>query len=294
MLPPLDLLWTALAGLAVGFLSGVFGLGGGFLIVPVLHVFLGIPIRLAVGAAACQVLGPSTTSLLARRTEASHFRLPLVVAGGQAVGTVIGATVLHRAGNFGPDGLVELFGYTVPLVDIVVLSFYLLVLAGIGLFALWESRVGRMKPSDEGSWLMRLRFPPYCEFSDCGNGTVSIPLLAWFGTVIGFVSGLLGISGGLLLLPGLIYLWGMPTQLAIRNSLVMVWIGAIPATITHAMHGNVDLRLVMALLIGGTIGAQLGTEFGQRASGIHLRRQFGWLLLATAAIVACRLVSLFA
>lgn len=288
-----DLIWTAVAGLGVGFLSGVFGLGGGFLIVPVLHVFLGIDVRLAVGAAACQVLGPSTTSLLARRAEADHFRLPLVVAGGQAVGTIVGATLLQHAGSFDAEGAIELAGRRVPLVDLLVLSLYLVILTVIGLFALWESRVGR-RWSTGGSWLARLRFPPLYETDEFGTKNVSIPLLAWFGTIIGFVSGLLGISGGLLLLPGLIYLWGMPTQLAIRNSLVMVWIGAIPATVAHAWHGNIDLRLVMALLVGGTIGARLGTEFGQRISGPKLRRQFGWLLLATAALVAYRLLALFA
>lgn len=288
-----ELLGTALAGLAVGFLAGVFGLGGGFLIVPVLRILLGIDVKLAVGAAVCQVLGPTTTALLVRRPRREDFRLPLIVIGGQAVGTILGVTVLDRVGEFGTNGEFIVAGASVPATEFVVMSLYFAILLTIGGFAIWETRRAKANDRDIRGCLSACAIPPCYHSADFARNRVSIPLMAWFGMGIGFLSGLLGITGGLLLLPGLVYLWGMRTQAAVRASLVMVWIGAIPATIAHAWHGNIDLRIVMALLVGGTVGARLGAEIGSRLAGRKLRQQFGWVLLGTAAIVAYRLVELF-
>lgn len=269
-------------------------MGGGFLIVPVLHVLLGIPINLSVGAGACQVLGPSTTSLLARRTEREHLRLPLIIAGGQIVGTFLGAASLEGARRFRGDGQLDLMGRTVPLVELLVLSLYLLLLLSIGLFALLESRRPRTRGGKRQGLLAGLTIPPFCHPVEFEGRDVSISVLAWFGLCVGFLSGLLGMSGGLLVLPGLIYLLGMRTQQAVRSSLVIVWIGAIPNTVAHAWHENIDLPLVLALLVGGTVGARLGSEVGSRWAGPQLRKRFGWLLLATAAMVGYRLLNLVA
>jgi len=276
MSPVAELIGTAVAGLGVGFLSGVFGLGGGFLIVPVLHILLGIDVRCAVGAAACQVLGPATTSLLARRPQKEHFRLPLILAGGQTVGTLLGAKLLEGVGG----------------AELLVLGLYFSILLSIGLFALWESRRSRGRNAPRRGWLSRWKIPPNCRPIEMDGERISVPLLAWFGVAIGFFAGLLGISGGLLLLPGLVYLWGMRTHDAIRASLVMVWIGAIPNTVAHALLGHIDLRLVMALLVGGTFGARLGSEVAARLAGPQLRQRFGWLLLGTAGFIGYRLVQL--
>lgn len=287
-----QLLWTAVAGLGVGFIAGVFGLGGGFLIVPVLHVLLGIDIRFAVGAAACQVLGPATTSLLARRPQLAHFQLPLIVSGGQIVGTVLGAAVLAWSAKEGKEGGETIAGTAVPLMDGLVLILYLVILLSIGSFALWESGGDRRNKIRRG-WLASWSLPPYCILPEFDHRPVSIPLLAWFGLAIGFTAGLLGLSGGMLLLPSLIYLWGLRTHDAIRAALTMVWIGAIPNTVAHAWNGDINLKLVMALLVGGTLGARLGSEFAEKLAGVQLRRRFGWLVLGAAGIVIYRLAILF-
>ena len=286
-----ELLTFGLAGAAIGFLSGVFGLGGGFLIVPVLHILLRVPMNLAVGAGACQVLGPATTSLLARRPQREHFRVPVMIFGGQLLGTFVGAGVLESAQHYGTDGAVELAGRTVPMIDLLVLSLYFILLSSIGMFAVWESRRCAADGTARG-WLADFPLPPFCTPIDFERDRVSIPLLAWFGLFVGFLAGLLGMSGGLLLLPGLVYLMGINTHAAIRATLIIVWLGAIPNTIVHAWNDNIDLWLVSALLVGGTIGARLGSEVGKRWAGPKLRQRFGWLLLATAAMIAWRLSEL--
>lgn len=281
----LELFLAAVAGAGVGFLSGLFGIGGGFLLVPVLNIVLKVPVELAIGAGACQVLGPSTTSLLARDVHRHQLRLPLTITGGLFVGVFCGAQVLQNAKLY---GVVSLPGKTVPLAELVVMSIYLVLLLVLGLFALWEVRVRNKAGSIRRGWFADVRFPPYAEFPEF-TGSMSVPILAWFGLVIGFFAGLLGMSGGLILLPGLIYLLGLKTHQSVTGSLVIVWIVAVQSTVVHAWHDNIDIALVMSLLFGGTIGARLGSEFSEKLGGRELRQRFGWLLLATALLIACRL-----
>lgn len=283
------LLGAAVAGAAVGFLSGVFGLGGGFMIVPVLNIVLRVPMPYAVGAGACQVLGPATTALLARRLERRHLRLPLTIAGGLLVGVFLGAWLLHEARRHDTEGTVEIAGRVLPLADLLVLVVYFLLLTAVGLFALFEAGRSRGPRRAGDGWLTGWRVPPYAGFDELGGRNISLTILAWFGLGVGFLSGLLGMSGGLILLPGLVYLVGMRTHQAILSSLVIVWIVAVQSTLAHAWHEHIDLRLVASLLVGGTIGARLGSEFGRQLAGWQLRVRFAWLLLATATLVAARL-----
>lgn len=283
------LLMAATAGAVVGFLSGVFGVGGGFLLVPVLNIVLGIPMEYAVGAGACQVLGPATTSLLARRITYRDLRLPLVLAGGLLCGVWTGADVLQTAKQ---AGQITLRGRDVPVADVVVLVVYFLLLTSVGCFALWEAHLSRRGRSLQHGWLSGVAIPPRATFREFDHSRVSIPILAWFGLGVGLLAGLLGMSGGLILLPGLVYLLGMRTQEAVISSLVIVWIVAFQSTIAHSWHGNVDLLLVMVLLVGGTVGARIGSEFGVRLKGAELRQRFGWILLGTATLIGGRMVRL--
>ena len=283
----LDLVpWVALVGVVVGAISGIFGVGGGFLIVPALNVLLGIPAQLAVGAGCCQILGPATTSLLARRIQLQELRLPLIASGGLLLGAFAGGQLLHRAQQ---SQLVDLPSGKVPLVDIVVLVVYLVLLLSLSVFSFWAlDRMGR-----HGQSLPRLlqviAIPPRVSFPEYELGPLSIPLLVWSAMALGFLAGLIGISGGLILVPGMVYVLGMPTQRAIRISLIIVWIVALESTVVHAWNGYIELKLVMALLLGGTLGARFGSELGLHLRGRQLRRAFGWLLVMTAVLVAVRL-----
>jgi uncharacterized membrane protein YfcA len=279
-------LLVALVGLVVGAISGIFGVGGGFLIVPALNVLVGIPAQLAVGAGCCQILGPATTSLLARRIRPAELRLPLIVSGGLLLGAFAGGELLHRAQE---SQTVSLPSGEVPLVDIVVLVVYLVLLLSLSVFSFWAlDRMGR-----EGAFrpkmLRALAIPPRVSFPEFDLGQLSIPLLSWSAMGLGFLAGLIGVSGGLILVPAMVYVLGMPTQRAIRISLIIVWIVALESTVIHAWNDYIDLKLVLALLLGGTLGARFGSELGLHLRGRQLRRAFGWLLLLTAGLIALRL-----
>lgn len=286
----IDFLTISSAGGLVGFLSGMFGVGGGFLLVPILNIVLGIPMELAVGASACQVLGPATTSLLARKFKVRDLFFPLVISGGLLVGVITGTGVLERSKEL---AAISFNGKTIIVADLVVLIFYFLMLIGLGVLSLRSAN----RSDDELSrafFRTHFQIPPLTRFPVLFDGTLSIPLVAWFGLGLGFVSGLLGISGGILLLPTLILGLGITTHRAISCSLVIVWIVAFQSTIAHAWHENISIIIVIALLFGGTIGARLGSDLNARLKGLQLRKQFGWLLLSVALMIGARLVFLLA
>lgn len=283
------LLLVVLCGFGVGCLAGLLGVGGSFLLVPILHVVLGIPIETAVGSTACQLLGPSTAAVLARKLTLQQLRLPLILAGGILMGVILGTSLLQEAGEL-DDALLN--GRLVPVNELLVLGVYLLLLTTIGVFALfevWQHKRGREIP--RGS-LARLQIGPGDSFSELENGSVSIPVLSMFGFVTGLTAGLLGISGKLILIPGLIYLLGMKSRQAILISLIVVWITSLQGTIFHALHDNVDLKLVCALMFGGTIGARLSSEFGAQLKGPSIRKSIGWLSLFAAGLVLFQLAHL--
>ena len=280
----MTILLTALVGALVGFAAGVFGVGGGFLLVPILNIALKVPIEVAIGSTACQVLGPATTSLLARKIGGEELRLPLIVGGGLLVGVILGTQVLELGKSYGE---INLPSRSVPWTEFCVLIIYFLLLVLLGIWTLWES--GQPANGNRKGWLAAVMIPPYCSLPVMRRARASILVLAWFGLIIGFMSGLLGISGGLILLPGLVYLFGFRTQDSIVSSMTIVWLLSIQSTIAHAWHENVEIGLVLALLVGGTTGARLGSEIGMKLKGRQLRKGFAWLLLGTALLIAGRL-----
>lgn len=279
-----DFVLITLVGGAVGLVAGMFGIGGGFLVVPVLNLVLGLPMQIAVGSAACQVLGPATTSVLARRVTREHLKLPLIITGGLIVGVFAGADVLHwLTSGSEPDDASTRRG------EDVILWTYFLLLLGLGSFALWESgRELSMRPVQTG-WLASIRLPPSAAIVGMKQ-PMSIPIASWFGLCVGFLSGLMGISGGLLLLPGLIYLLGVEWHRAVTSSMVIVWLVAAQATVAHSLHDHIRLFVVLGLLLGGTLGARLGVQWSEGLLPVQGRRSFGWLALGTAATIAARLV----
>ncbi|QDT39855.1 sulfite exporter TauE/SafE family protein [Stratiformator vulcanicus] len=276
---------AALIGLIVGLLSGLFGVGGGFLLVPVLTVILGVPVEIAVGSSACQVLGPATTALLTRRPTRETFRLPLVITGGLFIGVIAGAWFLGIAKQ---AGTITFFSRTLPAADLAVMGIYFVLFVVLGVFSIVESGQSAGRMVHLLGVPARAKIPPMSYFEGCRR-RLSVPVICWLGLITGALSGLLGMSGGLVLIPGLIYLLGMQTSKATAASLVIVWLISFQATIAHAWADRIDLPLVAALLLGGTIGARLGTMIAAKTHARTLRGRFGWLLLAAAGLTGYRL-----
>ncbi len=276
----MELILAILVAFFVGAISAIFGVGGGFILVPVLNSVLGIPMNIAVGSAVSYVLGPATTALLHRKVTWTSWRVPLILSGGLFVGVLLGGSTLN---SFTHSKTVSIDAETL------VLRVYLVLLTVLGVFSLWESeRAARFRPVPRG-WLNRVLIPPIIRIREWNNRTLSVSMFVWFGVAVGFLSGLLGISGGLLIVPGLLYLFGVDAQKTVVTSMVVVWIVSFQSAILHAWSGNVDLQLVAALLTGGTIGARIGTSIGRRLGSQQLRRNFGILAICTAILVAVRL-----
>jgi uncharacterized membrane protein YfcA len=275
--------------LAAGLLTGLFGVGGGFLITPMLNIALRLPMPLAVGTGTLNILGTTTSNLYWRRKSTlADYKLAAVLFGGNAMGANLGTETLEA---FRQEGDVILNGSPVAAADLYTLIAYLFVMSGIFAWMFIESRRPEGLASRVGLFA-RIRVPPYASFDSLEGPPLSIPVLAYFGLILGFMTGLLGVGGGVILLPALVYLVGMRTHPAIVTSSVMVWLTALVASINHASAGNFDLPMLLVLLAGGTVGAQTGLVLCDRLSGARLRRYFGFVVLAVVITVFARLLAM--
>ncbi len=277
-----EIVTTVLAGVGIGIVSGLFGIGGGFLIVPVLSALYGF--RMAwIGTASCQALGQSTTGLMIRKIDWHHLELPLIVSGGLLTGVWFGSRILTLTASDVETGQVG---------ETIVLGTYSVLLAAVGLLAVWDThRSAQGRPFQRG-WLAKCPLPPFATFPQLDTKKTSIVVLAWFGLAVGFLAGLLGLSGGMIMLPGLIYCIGLGTHQAVAVTLVVVWLVASQAAVIHAWYGRVELVPAMALLAGGSVGARIGSQLSARLGGVALRKHFGYLLLGTAALTIAQLAGI--
>jgi uncharacterized membrane protein YfcA len=262
-------------GTAVGFLSGMFGIGGGFLITPLL-MLMGIPAAVAVATGANQVVASSVSGTLSQwRRGNVDIKMGTVLLAGGAIGAIIGVLIVN---------VLKSTGY----VDLVIALLYVVFLGGIGLLMLIESinairraRAGiqvSARRSGQHNWVHGL--PLKVRFQRSKLYISAIPPFG-IGMVVGLLSGMLGVGGGFIMVPAMIYLLRMPTKMVIGTSLFQVIFVAGLTTIMHAATNQaVDLMLALVLMIGGVMGAQFGASAGQKLRSEHLRALLAILVLA--------------
>lgn len=263
----------------VGILSGMFGVGGGFLITPLLF-FVGIPPAVAVATSANQVVASSVSGVLAHLKRRS---VDLKMGGVLLVGGVIGAAagvqvfnILRQRGQV--DLLVELC-YVIFLGIIGSLMFV------ESLRALRKTRNGALPPRRKHNWVHNL--PLKMKFRTSGLYISVIPPVL-VGLLVGLLSAVMGVGGGFIMVPAMIYLLGMPTKVVIGTSLFQIIFVTGFATIMHATtNRTVDLILALFLLLGGVIGAQIGTQLGTKLKAEQLR-----ILLAAIVLAVCGKIAL--
>lgn len=273
----LDVMALLILGAAVGVLSGVFGVGGGFLLTPLL-IFIGVPPAVAVASSANQLVGASVSGAIAhwRRGNIDFLMGALMLVGGFA-GSALGVwlfAILRRIGQ------VELF---------ISLS-YALLLSTLGALMLIESTrsllrrrrgPGARRKLHQHTWLHGLPFKMRFRRSKLYTSAL-LPVI--LGFLVGILSAVLGVGGGFVMVPAMIYLLRMPTVVVPGTSLFQIIFVTAAVTLLQAVENNtVDVVLAMVLLIGGVVGAQLGTRWGAKLRGEELRALLALIVLAVAA-----------
>lgn len=273
-------------GGVVGFLSGMFGVGGGFLITPLL-LFIGVPPGVAVATGANQVVASSISGVLAQlKRKAVDFRMGTVLLVGGLAGSWVG---------------VQVFAWMTALgqIDLFVQLSYVLFLGLIGSMMFVESarallrarRAGGAAPIRRAhihTWVHGL--PVKMKFRASGLYISVLPPLL-VGAIVGLLAAIMGVGGGFILVPAMIYLLGMPTKVVIGTSLFQIIFVTGFTTIMHAINSQtVDMLLAFLLIVGGVIGAQIGTTVGLRLKGEQLRIMLALLVLAVCFKIALDLL----
>jgi uncharacterized membrane protein YfcA len=264
-------------GCAVGFLSGLFGVGGGFLLTPLL-IFMGVPAPVAVGTGSMQILASSVSGAMAQyRRNNVDVKLGAVLVAGGVVGSVIGVAlmkILRQAGQF----------------DLFVSLSYVTFLGAVGALMLIES-VGSIQRTRSGkpvsarktrqhSWVHGLPFKMRFHRSKL---YISAVPGAMIGAFVGFMAAIMGVGGGFVMVPAMIYLLRVPTSVVIGTSLFQIVFVMAVTTLLQAMQNKaVDVVLALLLIIGGVIGAQFGAAAGGRLKGEQLR-----FMLAALVLLVC-------
>jgi len=267
-------------GGAIGFLSGVFGVGGGFLLTPML-IFIGVPPAVAVASSANQLVGASLSGVIAHwRRGNVDFKMGFTLLLGGLAGSALGVwlfTLLKRVGQ----------------IELTISLCYVLLLGVLGALMAVESlraiarqrRPGAIRRKlHQHNWMHGLPLKTRFRRSKL---YISALLPTGLGFAVGVLSAILGIGGGFVLVPAMIYTLGMPTAMVPGTSLLQIIFVAANVTFLQAYtNRTVDAVLTLLLLIGGVIGAQIGTRFGTRLRGEQLRFLLALLVLAVAAKLA--------
>ena len=292
---PVSLPALAGAGLVVGYIAGMFGVGGGFLLTPLLMYGFGVPAPIAVGSALCQKCGTSLASFLKyRHLGLGEPRIDVVMLGGSLIGVDAGTRLLGYLTRL--DRWRVGSGPPVPAVNVILDVLFVVMLSLIAAHTFhdaWSTR-GADSLDDEqtrpGALVTRIRVPPYVDLPRVGLDRVSVPLLCYLGLLLGLASGLMGIGGGVLFMPILLHGFGLSARNAAGTGILLLFATVVVGTIEQAMRGYVSLELAMAILIGSSVGSQLGALSTLYLPNRTLRFAFSVLVAATVVLIAWDLI----
>ena len=267
----------------VGILSGMFGVGGGFLITPLLF-FIGIPPAVAVATGASQLVASSFSGVLAHfRRKAVDLRMGTVLLVGGLIGAAFGIQVFNMLRAIGQVDLLVQMSYVVFLGIIGALMFYESMKA-----ILRARKPGAKATRRKHNWVHNLPFK--MKFRTSGLYISVIPPVI-VGILVGLLAAIMGVGGGFIMVPAMIYLLGMPTKVVIGTSLFQIIFVTAFTTLMHATTNyTVDIALAVLLLIGGVLGAQVGTRIGVKLKAEQLRILLALLVLSVCGKLALDLL----
>jgi uncharacterized membrane protein YfcA len=277
-------------GFLVGVLGGFFGVGGGFIAGPLMF-WAGVPMNFVVGTDLAHMTGKSIVAAKRHRALGHvDVKLGLVMVMGTIPGIEGGARVIEAL-------------KVVGAVDVVIGLAYVLILLTVSFFTAWESlRALRTIRADRLAIQEVLGFksiarrvhsidlPPMISFPASGIASISLWAVLGVGFVTGLLAGFLGVGGGFVRMPMLVYLIGIPTHVAVGTDLFEIVISAGFGTLTHAVKGNVDVLMALVMHTGAALGAQIGAVSTRFFAGPRIRLLFSGLPLLGALMVLARLL----
>jgi len=279
-------------GVLVGLVAGMFGVGGGFVLTPLLSVVLDVPLPIAVGSGMCQMIGTAMVALLRhQKLGQGETRVDWLMLAGSLVGAVAGARTVKA---LQAAGSILIQGKSVPLVSAVLYLCYIVFLLGALAPLIRRQRGGvELLAYVRHGPLSRVRIPPFVDFPRVPLTGISAPVVAYVGLGLGYLSGLLGVGGGIALMPVLLYGFGFPMRQAAGTGILVLLVTAVGGTVAHALAGNVHLGLAMVVLVGASMSAQVGALATNRLPAGLLRRGLALMIVATTCAVAFQLVRQF-
>jgi len=265
----------------VGLLSGIFGVGGGFLMTPLLIMF-GIPPTVAAATDSNQIVGASTSGTLAHwRLGNVDFKMGLLLLIGGVAGGTVGVQIIK---------ILRAMGNANFLINIT----YVLMLGGVGIYMFMDSIRGlrgasaasseeSSAPQKDSTYAKMLNSLPFQTRFDKSGIEISMLLPLIFGTLVGILAAIMGVGGGFIMVPVMVYLLRMPMHVVVGTSLFQILFTCVNVTIMQAYSNHtVDFVLAVLLLFGSTIGAQVGTKISKMLKGDQLK-----ILLASLVLLVC-------
>ena len=286
----IDPIVLILIGFVVGVLGGFFGVGGGFLAAPFMF-WTGVPMNFVVGTDMAHMTGKSIVAFKRHRALGNvDIKLGLIMVVGTVIGVEIGAQIIEALEKR-------------QSADIVIGIAYVIVLLLISAFTAYESiRSIRMISSGVldtkavssfqgiSKRMTKIRIPPMVSFPASGIEEISVWLIVGVGLLTGLLAGAMGVGGGFIRMPLLVYVLGIPTHVAVGTDLFEIIFSAGYGTITHALKGNVDIIMALVMQTGGNIGAQIGAVSTRYFAGPRIRLIFSVLPLIGALMVILKLL----
>ena len=272
-------------GMSIGILSGIFGVGGGFLMTPLL-IFLGIPPVVAVGSEAPHVLATSVSGFIAHwRKKNVDLKIGIFLLIGGLIGSTVGVNIFSYLKNFGQ-------------IDLVIQLLFLFFLGFIGFSMAFESarttikqyraRNTKRTKLHQHSWFHGLPFKVRFRRSKLYISAIPPVLI---GFAVGVMSAMMGVGGGFIMIPAMVYILGMPTSIVVGTSLFQIIFVTANATFFQSyINYNVDIVLSALMIFGGVIGAQIGVIFGSKLKAEYLRGILAILVLGVCGKIFTDLV----
>jgi uncharacterized membrane protein YfcA len=283
-------------GLFIGYIAGMFGVGGGFMLTPMLIYAFGVPPAVAVGSALSQKCGTSVASFFKfRQMKRGEPRIDLVMLGGSLIGVDAGTRLLAYLDRLPPWHLAS--GKPVSVVNFAMDVLFILLLSFTSAYTFYEVWKTRGKPlrgdvSIPGPMVTKIRIPPYIDLPNVGLRQVSMPMLAYLGFFLGVASGMMGIGGGVIFMPILLYGMGLSARNAAGTGVLLLFVTVATGTLEQSLRGFVSLKLSLAILVGSSIVTQLGAVTTHYLPNRYLRFIFSVLVTLTIVFIVWDLVTI--